>query len=206
MMNEFTPPVHSLKTLFISTALASLLALIILVVAVLPAEYNIDPTGLGKIMGLNQLAPTKKSTPAISGHPKSHIPDAINITVVDPKRVEAQMAEIKRDLENMWIDTVTIIVPAMKGLEYKFYLEKGENLGFEWQTEGEKLHFDFHGEPKGNTTGYFKSYKLTTDNKSSGTLTTPFAGSHGWYWENKTQSPIRLILKTKGNYKILGLM
>lgn len=206
-MNEFTPPVQSLKTLFISTFLATILAAIILITAILPAEYGIDPTGLGKIMGLTVLAPAKKTALSITtANDNPSISSDISIKEIDPKLVEAQMAHLRQEIKTSWKDTVTITIPPLKGLEYKFYLEKGANLEFEWESDGEKIHFDFHGEPKGDTTGYFKSFKITTDNKSSGTLTAPFAGSHGWYWENKTQVPVKIRLKTKGNYQILGVM
>ena len=205
-MNEFTPPVQSLKTLFISTLLAIILAIIILITAILPAEYGIDPTGLGKVMGLTVLAPAKKPALNVSTDSKPSLSSDISIKEIDPKLVEAEMAMLRQATTTIWKDTVTITIPPLKGLEYKFYLEKGAKLGFEWASEGEKIYFDFHGEPKGDTTGYFKSFKITTDNKSSGTLDVPFTGSHGWYWENKTRTPIKIFLKTKGNYQILGVM
>jgi hypothetical protein len=205
-MNEFTPPVQSLKTLFISSLLATVLAVVILITAILPAEYGIDPTGLGKIMGLTVLAPAKKPVLSVTANSNPSIPSDISIKEIDPKFVEEQMPVFRQEATSLWKDTVMITIPPLQGLEYKFYLEKGANLGFEWKSDGEKIHFDFHGEPKGNSTGYFKSFKITTDNKSSGTLTAPFAGSHGWYWENKTRTPIKIFLKTKGNYRILGLM
>ncbi len=101
-----------------------------------------------------------------------------------------------------WQDTIKITLPANKGIEYKFTAEKDASFSYTWKTEnGEEIFFDFHGEPKGNTTGYFKSYKETTANTSSGTLTTPFKGTHGWYWANKTSKPITVILKAVGDYK-----
>jgi hypothetical protein len=206
-MNENMPEIASIRRLFISAFLAILLALIILVFAVLPAEYGIDPTGVGKKMGLTALAPVQK-TPFTVSNDSAVSSDAISITVVDPKRVEAEMASLRAEAEekHFWNDTVRVVVPAQKGVEYKFYLEKGARLGFEWQTDGAKLYFDFHGEPKGDKTGYFKSFKVATDNRSSGTLKVPFSGVHGWYWKNETQIPVTLLLKTKGDYRIVGLM
>ncbi len=205
-MNEYTPPVPSLKNLFISTLLAIILAIIILTTAILPAEYGIDPTGLGEVMGLTVLAPAKKSALSVTADSPPSSSADISIKEIDPKLVEEQMAMLRQEAKASWKDTVTITIPPLKGLEYKFYLEKGDNLEFEWESEGARIHFDFHGEPKGDTTGYFKSFKITTDNKSSGTLTAPFTGSHGWYWENKTQTPVKIFLKTKGIYQILGVM
>jgi len=66
------------------------------------------------------------------------------------------------------------------------------------------LYFDFHGEPKGDKTGYFKSLQEDTADQQQGALITTFAGSHGWYWKNETASPISLILKNKGDYQVLG--
>ena len=55
-------------------------------------------------------------------------------------------------------DTVTIEIPVRKGLEYKLLMEKYAHLEYEWSTDGEELYFDFHGEPRGDTTGYFESF------------------------------------------------
>jgi hypothetical protein len=204
MTNQSILPVQSLKTLFMATAWAIVLALIILIIAVLPAEYGIDPTGLGKAMGLTQLAP--RSTPIRSVNSKPSVAADISIKVIDSKRVDMEMASLKQTVVSPWKDTVTLVIPPMKGLEYKFYLEKGATLTYKWQTDGATLYFDFHGEPKGDTTGYFKSFNIATDHQSNGTLTTVFAGAHGWYWKNKTQAPIEVQLKTTGDYQILGKM
>lgn len=205
-MNEPTLPVQSLKTLFISSAFATILAIIILIIAILPAEYGIDLTGLGKAMGLTQLAPKPKSalSTALKSNPGSFVD--MSLKTIETQLLEKPMAKLKQKNARPWKDIVTIIIPPMKGLEYKFYLRKGADLAFEWQTDGTKLYFDFHGEPEGDMTGYFKSFKLATDNKLSGTLTALFAGSHGWYWKNKTQTPVKIILKTKGDYQILGII
>ncbi len=189
-----TIPQPSIKSLLWSCFFSILLAIIILLVAVLPAEYNIDPTGLGKTFGLTVLADSKE---AVITCPE--LVNTNNISGVKSKSQDKQTQSIK------WKDTVVITVPARKGLEYKFHLSKGEKLEFAWNTKGASLYFDFHGEPQGDTTGYFKSFKESTQSKSSGTLTAPFTGSHGWYWENKTNQAVSITLKTHGNYKILGL-
>lgn len=184
-MNNVNPPVQSLKSLIIATMVAIILATIILIVAVLPAEYSIDPTGLGKTMGLTTLSEQAEKS-------------------IEPTKVISSNEQV--ELLPQWADSVKITVPANDGLEYKFHLAKGAKLEYSWETDGSKLYFDFHGEPKGDKTGYFKSFKESTANQSSGSLTAPFEGSHGWYWENKTRSSVTVILNTKGDYRILGLM
>jgi hypothetical protein len=179
-MHDSSTPVLSLKALLLATLLATLLAFSILITAILPAEFGLDPTGIGAKMGLTALAPVSSATPPT--------------IVTCPGQSDS------------WKDSVKITVPANSGLEYKFFLQKGATLDYSWKTDGGALYFDFHGEPQGDTTGYFKSFKENTKNQSDGALLAPFTGRHGWYWENKTDSPITVLLNTKGEYRILGLM
>lgn len=189
-----TIPQPSVKSLILSCILSTLLAIIILFVAVLPAEFDIDPTGLGEKFGLTVLSQTadKTAKPTVISCPDSSLENK------DPEDKQIQTPQ--------WKDTAIITIPAKKGLEYKFYISKGETLEFDWNTNGEKLYFDFHGEPEGDKTGYFKSFKESTQSQSSGTLSVPFTGSHGWYWANKTNQAVTVFLKTSGNYKIIGLI
>lgn len=181
-MNDSNAPVQSLKTLIISMISAFFLAFFILVAFVGPAEFGIDPTGLGKAMGLTVLAkPIQQDKKTVFSCPSGKQSDG-------------------------WLDIVVITIPASSGLEYKFHVEKNAELVYAWTSSSAKLYFDFHGEPAGDTSGYFKSFKETTDNKSEGILKAPFSGVHGWYWENKTQKPVQITLKTKGQYKVKGLM
>lgn len=180
-MHEPSPPVLSLKALILSSLMAFVMAFGVLITIVLPAEFGLDPTGFGAKMGLTALAPPAAST----------TPPTI---LTCPGQAD------------LWKDSVKITVPAGSGLEYKFFLQKGATLDYSWQTNGSALYFDFHGEPHGDTTGYFKSFKESTANQSEGSLQAPFAGPHGWYWENKTDAPVTVLLNTNGEYRILGLI
>lgn len=194
-MNDTNPPVQSLKSLTIASIFATLLAGLILITAILPAEYGIDPTGFGRMTGLTALSTqtTATSQSLTIACPAQNTADNLAQNGQQPPTIQ-------------WQDTVKIVVPAGEGLEYKFHLIKGAALEYSWATDGARLYFDFHGEPQGDKTGYFKSYKESTDNQSSGSLSAPFEGSHGWFWENKSSSPVTVVLNTKGSYRILGLM
>ncbi|MCK9607979.1 hypothetical protein A1359_15730 [Methylomonas lenta] len=194
-MNDTKPPVQSLKSLTIASIFATLLAGLILITAILPAEYGIDPTGFGRMTGLTALSTQTTAT-------------SQSLTIACPAQNTAEnLAQNgQQPPTTQWQDTVKIVVPAGEGLEYKFHLIKGAALEYSWATDGARLYFDFHGEPQGDKTGYFKSYKESTDNQSSGSLSAPFEGSHGWFWENKSSSPVTVVLNTKGSYRILGLM
>lgn len=178
MTNQETMPVVSLTKLLISTGLSLVLAAAILLTFVLPAEYGVDPTGIGKALDLTRLsaaeaAPVTETTTTDSG------------TRQDSIKVQ--------------------IVPG-KGLEFKLRMQTGAKMKYSWSTEKGSLSFDFHGEPKGDTTGYFESFTLSTADEVSGSFTAPFDGSHGWYWENQTDTPITVTLETEGQYEVLGFM
>lgn len=117
---------------------------------------------------------------------------------------------IENTIENQinnktWKDTINITIPARGDKEYKLYLVKGAALEYTWKTEGAELFYDFHGEPAGDTSGYFKSFKKSTDSKASGSLISTFKGTHGWYWKNNTPLAVNISLKTKGEYHRLDL-
>lgn len=178
-MDKIEHPIQSVKSLIKSTLVACLLAVIILITAILPAEYGIDPTGLGEKMGFTVLAESAKEgvKPAVSSCDDASVQD----------------------------DSVTITILPHSGLEYKLYVEEGVLLDYSWKTDGVALYFDFHGEPEGDTTGYFKSYKETISAEDSGSIKLPFTGSHGWYWKNETALPVVVTLQTSGVYKLIGL-
>ncbi len=103
-----------------------------------------------------------------------------------------------------WQDVVTITVPPGKGLEYKFQMLKGKVLEYTWDTGGAKLDYDFHGD-KENEEGE-QSYEEKSSHTASGSMAVPFDGKHGWWWKNNGLEPVVITLKTKGDYKIIGIM
>lgn len=147
-------------------------AALLLLVVILPAEYNLDPTGIGTKLGLTAFA---QKTPAqvVNNQPETN--------------------EVKNA-------TIDVIVPPGRGVEYKFVMEQHQKLTYQWSTNGSPLYFDLHGEPKADTTGYYESYAIATLAGMEGSFTAPFAGPHGWYWKNKTAEPITVTLMVKGEY------
>jgi len=173
-----THPIVSTKTLLKSTIVATIIALIVFVVFILPAEYNIDPTHIGHKLGLTALA--------------HHDDEATPQTDISASVKQGQQV-------------IEVTVPAGKGIEYKFQMAKHEKMTYEWLTDGEPLYFDLHGEPQGNTTGYFESYAIATLSQMKGSFTSPFDGSHGWYWKNNSDKPVAVQLIVEGRYEVIGL-
>jgi hypothetical protein len=164
----------STTALIKSTLVALIIAILVLVSIILPAEYNIDPTGIGAKLGLTALAN----------------PEIKNMVKSAPKQSS---------------DSIDVIVPAGRGVEFKFSMQKFQKMAYEWKTDGEPLYFDLHGEPEGDTTGYFESYAIATLNEMKGSFTAPFSGAHGWYWKNESTSPVTVKLSVSGEYSIIGL-
>ena len=122
-------------------------------------------------------------------------------------KVESIQTSLKPKVINKvdWQDTITVTIPARGDKEYKLLFPKGSTFEYSWQTNGTNLFYDFHGEPKGDKTGHFKSFEKNTKSKSNGSLTTLFEGTHGWYWKNNSSSAVDVVLKIKGDYQRLDL-
>lgn len=121
------------------------------------------------------------------------------------KTAERPVSNADVTQKSNWRDTITITIPGRGEKEYKLLLAKGATLEYSWQTDKEKLFFDFHGEPKGDTTGYFKSFRKSTESRANGSLITEFEGTHGWYWKNKNLFPVNITLNVSGEYQRLDL-
>ena len=161
------------KALFIACGLA----LVLLITVILPAEYNIDPTGIG---------------------------DKLGVTVFNPEQNEISAVTKNGDV-SINNHQIEVVVPAGRGVEYKFQMPQFAKMTYEWETDQGELYFDLHGEPEGDTTGYFESYAITTSTNMKGSYTTPFTGSHGWYWKNKNEFPVTVYLVVEGEFDVIGL-
>jgi len=169
-----------------ATGVALLVALVILVTAVLPAEYGIDPLKTGAALHLTDLS-------------KATEPKPVGKTVLQAGQVAVNVAQpqiYKVDSEDL------SLVPG-DGVEIKYHMQKGAGMVYAWKANG-NVTFEFHGEPdqKPNK-DYYESYEL--DDKvgkdhAYGTFTAPSTGIHGWFWENKTKKPIDIHLTTAGFY------
>lgn len=156
--------------------LASGAAALVLTTIILPAEFGMDPTGFGELTGL------------------------IALSQAEQARVETPRAAGAYSQHE-----IQLSLPAGEDIEYKFQVAQGDKLAFQWDSAGQPLHVDFHGEPAGDTSGYFESYALGEVSGLEGTLTAPFDGSHGWYWRNDSNQAINIDLQVQGRFEVLGI-
>lgn len=186
------------KELLRGTAIAALVAALVLVLAVLPAEYGIDPTGAGKALGLTAMrAPSSAAPPAAA--PAAPAPQGSTVSAPGEVRA-ATIAARQTAVYRTDVQEVTLAPGA--GLEVKTRLAKGASLIFSWSTEnGEPVDHDFHGEPVNAREDEFESFiDEKAVNKSGGALIAPFTGLHGWYWKNSGTAPVKVVLHASGFY------
>ena len=171
------------RGLFLRTAGAAAVAVLIVVCIVLPAEYRKDPTGFGRLTGLLQM-----STPRVE--PQTAAPSAAptsqtSWSFATPYKSETIVVPIKADGE----------------VEYKIKMKAGQALVYGWQSDNGNVYYDFHGEPTGNPNGSVTYKKDEELRNANGAFVAPFDGIHGWYWVNLTGNPIKITLKISGFYE-----
>ena len=167
---------------------ALLVAGLLLVAVVLPAEYGVDPLGTGAKLGLVELGIVGQQV------------DKLNEEAA--KGGPAQGAIVVGQERPFITDTEEFVLGPREGIEYKYRLEKGQALLYSW-TATAPVNFEFHAEPDGGPKGYAQTYeKKDAQRQASGTLTAPFPGIHGWYWENTTAAPVTVTLKGAGFFTL----
>ncbi|TVT56520.1 MAG: transmembrane anchor protein [Azoarcus sp. PHD] len=199
-----------------STAIAALVAVASLVTTVLPAEYGIDPTGIGRSLGLTQMGEIKVAlaaeatvadtppakviqvTPATAvadGHDHDHPSAAPVVATVSP--VEPTSPEVLPPRRN----TVTVKLKPGEAAEVKLTMRKDASVRFEWTSAGGPVNYDTHGDPFSAPKGFYHGYgKGRNETGISGTLQAAFDGKHGWYWRNRSGAEVTVTLKTDGDY------
>jgi hypothetical protein len=168
-----------------STVIAALVASVVLITIVLPAEYGIDPTGVGGLLGLTRMAQAKEVSAALRSNGE--------VMHAHPRKFYTARVEIE--------------VQPREELEYKARLAKGEPLLYAWTVQGGAVYFEFHGEPTEGTwpKGFYQSYQTgARSQQQQGSFVAPFTGQHGWYWRNLGDEPIRIVLEAHGYYTKLG--
>ena len=182
-----TAAVPSLSTLVRTTVLALLVAAAILVAFVLPAEYGVDPLGVGRRLGLTEIASptvTVAEPPTGSGGPLAP-------TAKGP--IGFYPGEFK-------MDVYEVVLAPYEYVEYKYRLEKDAAMLYSWSATAPLKH-DMHGEREAGGQGPpEETFDKEDRRQASGTLNAPFTGIHGWYWENPGGEPITIRLTTAGYY------
>jgi hypothetical protein len=202
------PPVPSLAKIAVATAAALVVAVVLLLVAILPAEYGIDPLGTGKVLGLMDLAEATPQAAPVA------IPEAAIVPMLGPPAASSNFGPAGPQVTGAFIsqpkryklDSREMVLDPGEGMEIKYNMKKGGGLIYSWSAE-QPLLFEFHGQPNvrppDSSRDYFESYELgdkVGKRESHGTFVAPSTGIHGWYWQNTSAEPVKLKLVSAGFY------
>ncbi len=190
----------STSKLIKSTILAAVAAGVLLVTVVMPAEYGIDPTGIGNAIGLKKMGDIKVSLSEEAAVNQSH-----TIAVKDDD--EPAQAEVAVTPNPESVDTTpTILNHEMQvtlapneSTEIKVKMSKNNKVQYTWWTDSGNAFFDLHADSKKLNINYH-SYEKGTEQRKEGVILAVFDGSHGWYWRNRTSKTITITIKTRGEY------
>jgi hypothetical protein len=190
----------STATLIKSTLIAIITACILLITVVMPAEYGIDPTGMGETIGLKRMGEIRLSLEdeAAAGAAKT---EHSSIAIVAPviTTTPENVVIINTDSIVSKNHEITFTLAPDEGTEVKVTMIKGAKVDYIWETNGGKSNFNVHGDSKKLKIKYHPYYK-GTDSKREGTLEAAFDGGHGWFWRNRTKQPLTITIKTDGEY------
>ncbi|RDD64465.1 transmembrane anchor protein [Thalassococcus profundi] len=200
MFNAEKPSLEELPSsaqLIRSTAIAAASAVAILVTVVLPAEYNIDPTGIGGVLRLAEMGEIKTQLAAeaeadrlleLEAEEQSSLMNDILGLFVGA--AHAQEAEV-------WRDETTFTLAPGDSAEWKLVMDVGQTAEYRMLVDGGRVNFDLHGHGGGKSVTYEKGRGSTGD---EGEIVAAFDGEHGWFWRNRDSETATVTVQVRGEY------
>ena len=181
------------KTLAMITGGGLIGGALIVLGAIMPAEFNVDPLGIGKLTGIGRLWAPEAETFSGGGAALSHAsegPKASHTVNISLGAAEWQEAAV----------------------EYKVHMRPGQTIFYKWTvvnadgTPGTvPVEMDQHGHdtpPEGQpeTVVEFRKERLLSD---QGSMTAPLDGIFGWYFRNHAPDPVIIQLEIEGFYDLV---
>ena len=203
MHNAPKPKIEDLPTkaqLRRASILAGIGAAVIAVTVYLPAEYGVDPTGIGRVIGLTEMGEIKVQLAA----------EAEADGLLDEQRGQDQSSSVldsmlglfigtayAQEAQDNWTDTVTFTLEPGDTAEIKLTMAAGDVAEYAWTAEGGRVNFDLHAHSGGESIDYERGSGATD---GEGSIEAPFAGDHGWFWRNRDSTPINMTINVRGDY------
>ena len=200
MNNAPKPNLEDLPTkaqLFRSSIIAGIGAVAILVTIYLPAEYAIDPTGAGRVLGLTEMGEIKVQLAE----------EAEADRLLDEQRARDQSSSVLNSVfglfvstahaQEAWRDEVTFTLEPGAAAEVKMTMAAGDTVDYAWTATGGRVNFDLHAHGGGESVDYERGRGETA---GEGSIEAPFAGDHGWFWRNRDSTEITITIQLRGSY------
>lgn len=197
---EIDPP--SRKRLLTSVVSAIVAAAVILVAFVLPAEFGIDPTGIGKALGLTSMrAPVQilKVKDVIGGN-EQYRTIAKSTNPLEPVPLpNPAVSQIKPAAPRT--ESLSVTLGPGEQTEIKAILDTSQVIVYDWHAEGGEVYTDFHGHEPEAGDSFVRYEEQQSGHEGHGSLVAPFSGEHGWYWLNISEKPVTIKLQFTGYHK-----
>lgn len=177
-----TPAPASRKRLLIAGGITIVAAAGIVVGFVLPAEFGIDPTGIGRMTGLISIS-NPASSPELERGAKRK-----GVLALSDQTPAAEAGNSDR-----W----EFELGPYESIEFKYTISEGGRMAFTWRST-QPLHYDMHAHPFAGGVALTESYGIGDAAVMQGRYVAAFTGIHGWYWQNRTLKPVQLILEASG--------
>ena len=179
-----------------STGIAVAVASALLVTVVLPAEYGVDPTRVGSLLGLTEMGRIKMQLAEEAAAEEAGRQPAPAARVAAAAAPTGAVTPVTPALGVRTDETVLTLAPD-QGAEIKLVMEKGARVDFTWSSSGGAVNFDTHADRPGTP---YHGYGKGSEQRVEGELIAAFTGSHGWFWRNRSGEPVTITLQTAGAY------
>ena len=192
----------SSKKLIKSTAIAAVSAVVVLVTCVMPAEYAIDLTGMGKVLGLTKMGEIKQSLAEESENginAEQTVNSVEQISVKTSTQTATDNTQMVMPAINK--ESISIELKPDQATEVKLTMPQSASVNFDWKAVGGGLNYDTHGDPVNAPKGFYHGYgKGKNEITQQGVLKAAFDGKHGWFWRNRTENPVTVTLLVEGQF------
>jgi len=174
-----------------NTGIAAFTAIVLLVTIVLPAEYDIDPTGVGSVLGIRGLS-------------HQAVVEGVNSEIGENAIAAASLLHINHQPPLKFVDVDLILEPYGQG-EFKLKMQANAQLSYLWHSGSDLVYADLHGHTlvlgdEGEQEIVVRYLETQEGMGESGQFETPFGGDHGWYFLNLETRPINIRVQISGNF------
>ncbi len=203
MFNAVKPSLEELPSsaqLFKSTIVAAVSAIVILVAAVLPAEYGIDPTGAGRAIGLTEMGEIKSQLAEEAEQDRQMLDAQDDQSSLIDSILGLFVGAAHAQTVEAWRDEISFTLAPGESAEWKLVMTTGQTAEYRMTVEGGRVNFDLHGHGSGQSVTYERGRGSIG---SEGGILASFDGEHGWFWRNRDKQDVTVTVLLKGEYSAL---
>jgi hypothetical protein len=107
------------------------------------------------------------------------------------------------------IDVVEVPLGGRAEIEYMIRMKADDTVVYSWEVHGisdpQSFLTEFHGHTDAAPGGLgdLMFYEKGAGAEAGGSLIAPWIGTHGWYWQDKSEAPVTVRLRIAGFYELI---